>query len=75
MLAILLLFVVASVSVTEVGSVDGNNLRVTRELTATTKKSKAYQQSVIHGLPDSVKDKIVVRVLKKAGSLEFDKVL
>ena len=74
-MAILLLFVVASVSVTEVGSVDGNNLRVTRELTATTKKSKAYQQSVIRGLPDSVKDKIVVHLLKKAGSLEFDKVL
>eukprot|EP00978_Attheya_sp_CCMP212_P002261 scaffold4659_cov73-Attheya_sp.AAC.1 len=39
---------------------------------ATTKKSKKYQQSLIDRLPDSVKAKIVVRGLKKAGTLQLN---
>ena len=39
---------------------------------ATIKKSKKYKKSLINGLPESVKAKIVVRVLKKAGSLQLD---
>jgi hypothetical protein len=42
---------------------------------ATTKKSKEYRPSLIDRLPDSVKAKIVVRLLKKAGSLQLDKEL
>eukprot|EP00978_Attheya_sp_CCMP212_P040257 scaffold217766_cov49-Attheya_sp.AAC.5 len=36
---------------------------------ATTKKCETYQQSLINGLPDSIKAKIVVRRLKNLGSL------
>jgi hypothetical protein len=42
---------------------------------ATAKKSKEYRPSLIDGLPDSVKAQIVVKLLKKAGSLQLDKEL
>jgi hypothetical protein len=42
---------------------------------ATTKKSKEYRPSLIDGLPGSVKASIVIRGLKKAGSLQLDKKL
>jgi hypothetical protein len=42
---------------------------------ATAKRSKEYRPSLIGGLPDRVKAKIVVRVLQKAGSLQLDKEL
>ena len=42
---------------------------------ATVGKCIEYRRSAIKGLPDSVKSKIVIRNLKKAGCLEDDKLL